>query len=57
MIIHDLIPTNVRLHRIQLRDTDNCTQCARQDMMLHHLTECGVGCEIWEWTCLLIARI
>lgn len=57
MVIHDIIPTNARLHRIRLMDTDNCTQCRRQDTMLHRLTECGVGQEIWEWTRTRIARI
>jgi len=57
MVIHDVIRTNARLHRIRLMDTDNCTQCRRQDTMLHRLTECGVGQEIWEWTRTRIARI
>ena len=30
-VIDDIIPTNVRLHRIQLADTENCTQSGRQD--------------------------
>jgi hypothetical protein len=57
MIIHDLMPTNVRLHRIRLRDAVNCPQCRRQDMKLQRLTEYGVGREIWERTRLLKARI
>jgi hypothetical protein len=57
MVIHDLIPTNMRLYRIRLVDTENCTQCGRQDTMLHHLTECGEGKEIWEWTHTQIPRI
>ena len=56
-VIHHIIPTNVRLHRIRLMDTENCTQCGRQDTVLHRLTECGVGQEIWEWTPIRIARI
>jgi len=57
VVIHDVIPTNARLHRIRLMDTDNCTQCGRQDTVLHRLTECGVEQEIWEWTRTRIARI
>jgi hypothetical protein len=48
MVIHDIIPTNVRLHRIRLADTENCTQCGRPDTMLHRLIECGVRQEIRE---------
>ena len=47
-VIHDLLPTNTRLQRIRLVDTDNRTLCGRQDTTLHHLTECGVGRETWE---------
>ena len=57
VVFHDIIPTNARLHRIRLMDTDNCTQRGRQDIMLHRLTECGVGQEIWEWTRTQTARI
>ena len=34
MVAHDIIPRNVRLHRIRLMDTDNCTQCGTQSSML-----------------------
>jgi len=57
MVIHDIIPTNARLHRIRLMHTNNCTQCERQDTMLHRLKGCGVGQDIWEWTRTRIARI
>jgi hypothetical protein len=56
MVIHDIIPTNMRLHRIRLVDTENYTQCGRHNTMLHRLTECGAGKEIWEWTRSKIAR-
>ena len=57
MVIHDIIPTNARLHRIRLMDTEKCTQCRRQNTMLRRLTECEVGQEIWEWARTRIARI
>ena len=57
MVIHDLIPTNTRLHRIWLVDTEECTLCGKQDTMIHKLTECGVGEEIWEWTHVRLAAI
>lgn len=57
MVIHDLLPTNTRLHRVRLVDTDNCREYEGQDDTLHRLTECGVGREIWEWTRTRIAWI
>ena len=57
MVVHDIIPTNVRLYKIRLRHTDKCSQCGRQDTMHYRLTECGVRREIWEWTRTRIARI
>jgi hypothetical protein len=29
MVIHNIIPTNVRSHRIRLMDTENCIHCRR----------------------------
>jgi hypothetical protein len=57
MVIHEIIPTNVRLHKIRLVDTENCTRCGTQDTMLHCFTECGVGKDIWESTRTQIARM
>jgi len=50
MVMHDLIATNVRLHKMLLTDTTNCNQCGRQDTTLYRLTECGEGQVSWEWT-------
>ena len=57
MMIHDIIPTNMRLRRIPVMDMDKCTQCRRQDTKLNLLTECGVKHEILEWTRPRIARV
>jgi hypothetical protein len=38
MVIHDIIPTNVRLHGIRLIDTEKCRQCGGQDTILHRFT-------------------
>ena len=38
MVTHDIIPTNVRLRRIGLIDTEKCRQCERQDTILHEFT-------------------
>lgn len=56
-VIHDLLPTNTRLQRIRLVDTDNGAQCGKQDTTLHQLTECRLGRETWEWTRTRIAWI
>ena len=57
LVIHDTIPTNMRLHRIRLKGTEKCTQCGRRDTVLHRLTECGLRQEIWEWIRTRIAGI
>ena len=54
-VIHDLIPTNARLARIRLRDTDKCPLCGRTDTLLHRLTECNDMADIWVWTRVRIA--
>jgi hypothetical protein len=55
MVMHDLIATNMRLHKIRLTDANNCNQCGRQDTTLHRFTDCGEGQVIWEWTRTRIA--
>jgi len=35
MVIHDIIPRNVRLRRIRLTDMDKCTHYGRQDTKLN----------------------
>ena len=57
MVIHELIPTNIRLHRLRTVDTEDCTLCGKQDTIIHRLTECGTGEEIWEWTRIRLAAI
>jgi len=49
MIIHDLTPTNDRLAKIQRSTTNNCQQCGRVDTLIHRLTECSEGADIWWW--------
>jgi len=56
-VIHDLLPTNTRLHRIRLVETEDCTLCGKKDTTVHRLTECGEGEEIWEWTRIRLAAI
>ena len=32
-VMHDIIPTNVRLHRIRISPTDNCSECNNTDTL------------------------
>ena len=50
MAIHDILPTNERLHRIALVDTALCPHCGRVDTLSHRLTDCSAGNDIWRWT-------
>jgi len=56
-VIHDIIPTNVRLHRITMSPTDTCKDCGGKDTLEHCLTECGEGTTTWGHTKSIIARI
>jgi hypothetical protein len=56
-VIHDILPTTERLHRIRLAPTDRCKQCGRQDTIHHRLIESGEGTVTWEWTKQRIATM
>jgi len=56
-MIHDLLPTNTRVYRIRLLETEDCTMCGEKDTTFHRLTECGAGEEIWECTRIRLAAI
>jgi hypothetical protein len=43
LVIHDLLPTNKRLHRINLTETLRCKVCGAVDTRLHRLIECQGG--------------
>ena len=49
-VIHDILPTNVRLFRIRMVPTDACRKCDRTDTLSHRLIECGEEEQIWTWT-------
>jgi hypothetical protein len=49
-VIHDIIPTNQRLYKIALVNNDRCNTCGNTDTLLHRITECGNGSNIWDWT-------
>jgi exonuclease III len=56
-VIHDIFPTNERLHRINLSVTPLCETCGRLDTIQHRITDCGEGATIWKWTQQRIAWI
>ena len=49
-VVHEIIPTHERLHRIHMTLTDTCRQCDKTDTLRHRLTECGEGPLMWNWT-------
>jgi hypothetical protein len=49
-VIHDIIPTRGRLHKIRFTPTDQCQHCGEHDSLQHRLTECGDWIVTWEWT-------
>jgi hypothetical protein len=56
-VIHDIIPTKERLHKIRLAQTPLCPQCNIPDTLQHRITECGEGKEQWIWTKCRIASL
>jgi len=56
-VIHDLMPTNARLHRIKMTPSISCQSCTLDDTMEHRLTACGTGRIIWQYAKIRIARI
>lgn len=47
-VIHDILPTNERLHIIRLTCPNVCRTCG-EDTCNHQINECGEGKAIWEW--------
>ena len=56
-VIHDILPTNVRLYKIRMFPADKCSNCGMHDTLLHRLIECGEGPQIWQWTTRKLALI
>ena len=56
-VVHDVIPTNERLHRIKITSTALCGDCGTRDTLLHRLTECGERLPNWSWLRGIIARM
>lgn len=45
VVIHDILPTIERLHKIRLVDSPLCSHCGDPDTVQHRATACGEG----EW--------
>ena len=56
-VIQDLIPTNERLQRIRMVQTDTCRKCTMKDTLEHRITACGEGSDICELSKGLIAQM
>jgi hypothetical protein len=56
-IIHDILPTNCRLHNIGMAPTDACHNCGGRDTVVHRLIEYDPGPEQWDWMKTRIAAI
>ena len=56
-VIHDILPTNERLHAIRLSSSPLYTNCGEEDTVMHRIIECDEGRKIWEWTRNRIAWI
>ena len=56
-VIHDIIPTNTRLNRIRMTNTDAYLECGQSDTLEHRLISCGEGSRTWNWLQSRIARI
>jgi hypothetical protein len=42
-VIHDILPTNERLHAIGPTGTPLCPNCGENDTVMHKIIECGEG--------------
>ena len=57
-VTHDIIPTNVRLHRINMIPSDTCRAMhTATDTLEDRLLACGQGRKIWHYTKTLLARM
>ena len=56
-VIHDILPTHDRLHKIRLSPTNRCRNCPETDTIAHRILACGNGREIWHWTEKRLAQI
>jgi len=56
-VIHDLIPTNVRLNRMNMIPSDACRRCIKTDTLEYRLIACCEGRRIRHYSETLIASM
>jgi hypothetical protein len=57
IVIHDIIPTNDRLHRIRLTPADRCRNWDKKDTLEHLIIAAGEGKEMRIWTKQKLAQM
>ena len=50
MVVHDILPTNARLRKINLHTDGKCNHCDHCDTVTHRYTMCMNTQPLWEWT-------
>jgi hypothetical protein len=55
-VVHNILPTNERLHTINLNPDERCKTCQERDTLIHRITGCTETWNIWKWTKNRIAR-
>jgi hypothetical protein len=50
MVVHDILPTNARLRKINLHTDGKCNLCEHCDNVTHRYTMCTNTQPLWEWT-------
>jgi len=50
VVIHDILSTNERVHKIRLVDSPRCGHCGEPDTVQNRVTACVEGARIWLWT-------
>ena len=56
-IVHDIVPVNQRLNKINLEQTSICKLCNGEDTLLHRLTSCNKVIGYWKYVRKKIAAI
>jgi hypothetical protein len=56
-VIHDILPTKVRLIEIQIAQTNECARCGNMDTLRNSIVTCKEGRVMWSWTRARMAAI
>jgi hypothetical protein len=55
--IHDIIPTHVRVHSINMITSPQCRECNTDDDIKHRIMDCGDVRQMWDWTKDKLAKV